>query len=74
MPNAFAFCLYFSKGKVIADVHRNVSLVRLVIIGQGRSLNCNKPVITLPLGRLANLSCPHVINYPTPCHHVITST
>ena len=62
--NAERFCILpvFPKGKVIADVHRNVGLVQSVIIGQGKSLNCNKPVITLPLGRLANLSCPHVIN------------
>ena len=67
MPHAFSFRLFFSKRKAFADNHRNDGLVRSVMIRQRRISNCNKPVITLPLGRLANLSpsgasCPRVIN------------
>ena len=55
MPHAFA------------DIHRNSGLVRSVMIRQRRISNCNQPVITWPLGRLANLSLsgalrPRVIN------------
>ena len=67
MPHAFAFRLFFPKRKAFADIHRNISLVRSVTIRQRRISNCNKPVITCPLGRLANLSPlgmkrPRVIN------------
>ena len=67
MPHAFAFRLFFPKRKAFADIHRNVGLVRSVMIRQRKSSNCNKPVITWPLGRLANLSPsgasrPRVIN------------
>ena len=67
MPHAFAFRLFFPKRKAFADIHRNVGLVRSVMIWQRKSSNCNKPVITWPLGRLANLSPsgasrPRVIN------------
>ena len=67
MPQAFAFCLLFPKRKAFADIHRNVGLVRSVMIRQRKSSNCNKPVTTWPLWHLANLSpwgasCPRVIN------------
>ena len=67
MPHTFAFRLFFPKRKAFADIHRNVGLVRSVMIRQRKSSNCNKPVITWPLGRLANLSPsgalrPRVIN------------
>ena len=67
MPQVFAFRLLFPKRKAFADIHRNVGLVRSVMIRQRKSSNCNKPVITWPLGRLANLSPsgasrPRVIN------------
>ena len=67
MPHAFAFRLFFPKRKAFPDIHRNAGLVRSVMIRQRRSSNCNKPVITWPLGRLANLSPsgasrPRVIN------------
>ena len=67
MSHAFAFCLFFPKRKAFAHIHRNVGLVRSVMIRQRRSSNCNKSVITWPLGRLANLSPsgalrPRVIN------------
>ena len=67
MPHAFAFRLLFLKRKAFADIHRNVGLVRSVMIRQRKSSNCNKPVITWPLVRLANLSPsgasrPRVIN------------
>ena len=56
MQRAFAFRLFLPKRKAFADIHRNVGLVRSIMIRQKRSLNCNKPVITWPLGRLSNLS------------------
>ena len=67
MPHAFAFRLFFPKRKAFADIHRNDGFVRSVMIRQRRISNCNKPVITWPLGRLANLSPsgasrPRVIN------------
>ena len=65
--DAARFRLFFPERKAFNDIHRNVGLVRSVMIRQRRSSNCNKPVITWPLGRLANLSpsgasCPRVIN------------
>ena len=71
MPNAFAFHLFFPKRKAFADIHKNVGLVRSVVIRQRRISNCNKPVITWPLGRLVNLS-PSGASRPR--GHVITST
>ena len=66
MPHAFKFRLFFPKRKAFADIHRNVSIVRSIMIRQRRSSKCNKPVITCP-GRLANVSPlgasrPRVIN------------
>ena len=66
MPHTFTFHLFFLKRNLFADINRNVGLVCLVMIRQ-RSSNYNKPVITWPLGHLANLlllgtSCPHVLN------------
>ena len=71
IPHAFAFRLFFPKRKALADIHRNVGIVLSIMIRQRRSSNCNKPVITWPLGRLANLSPsgasrPRVINKPAP--------
>ena len=39
------FRLFFPKRKTFADIHRNVGLVCSVMIWQGRSANCSKPVI-----------------------------
>ena len=62
------------RNKVFANSHSNVRVVRSITRFDGRSLsyalvrsNCNKLVITWPLGRLANLSPegasrPRVIN------------
>ena len=36
MPHAFAFRLFFPKRKAFADIHRNVGLVRSVMIRQRR--------------------------------------
>ena len=48
MLHAFAFRLFFPKRKALADIHRNVGLIRLVM----RSSNCSKPVIIWTLGHL----------------------
>ena len=53
MQLAFAFRLFFPKRKAFADIHRNVGIVRSIMIRQRRSSNCNKPVITWPLGHFA---------------------
>ena len=67
MLHSFAFRQFFPKRKAFSDIHRNVGLVCSVMIRQRRSSNCSNPVITCPLGRLANLSPsgalrPRVIN------------
>ena len=67
MPHAFTFRQFFPNRKAFADIHRNDGLVRSVMIRQRRISSCNKPVITWPLGCLANLLPsgalhPHVIN------------
>ena len=49
MLHAFAFRLFFPKRKALADIHRNVGLIRLVM---RRSSNCSKPVIIWTLGHL----------------------
>ena len=49
MLHAFAFRLFFPKRKALADIHRNVGLIHLVM---RRSSNCSKPVIIWTLGHL----------------------
>ena len=55
MPYDFAFRLFFPIRKAFANIYRNVCIVHSIMIRQ-RSSNCNKPVITWPIGHLANVS------------------
>ena len=50
MPHAFAFRLFFPKRKVFADIHRNVGLVRSVMIRQRRIRTATSQLSHGPLG------------------------
>ena len=45
MPHTFTFSLSLPKRKAFAGIHRNISLVRSVMIQQRKSSDCNKLVI-----------------------------
>ena len=64
-----SICSFQGEKRLLISIETSVSFISM--IQQRRRLNCNKPGITWPLGRLANLSpsgalCPRVINYPGP--------
>ena len=72
MLHSLEFRLLLAKRKAFADIHRNVGVVRS--FGNDsteKDSNCKKPVITWPLGCLANLSPSGAFR---PRGHVITST